>query len=237
MTFEEYSKTEIFRREQRRLARSKRTGYIGLALCLVGTACLVAAGFLIADEGVTYPPWRLALLIVCTVLGLAAFGAEVFLSVFASDRKDDGVSRRPAFSAALLLYAREYLSDGWQAQNGSVSFDMDFPKVKKGKALSSFFLVREAREEISLVQFGEGVDLMDGYALALFGLFSWLEKTGISVTEISYRVMENGVVARRRNNGKFVLYAGGKWTLSGRSFRASYRRIVKYARRKGLLSE
>ena len=120
MTFEEYSKTEIFRREQRRLARSKRTGYIGLALCLVGTACLVAAGFLIADEGVTYPPWRLALLIVCTVLGLAAFGAEVFLSVFASDRKDDGVSRRPAFSAALLLYAREYLSDGWQAQNASV---------------------------------------------------------------------------------------------------------------------
>ena len=78
MTFEEYSKTEIFRREQRRLARSKRAGYIGLALCLVGTACLVAAGFLIPDEGVTYPPWRLALLIVCTVLGLAAFGAEVF---------------------------------------------------------------------------------------------------------------------------------------------------------------
>lgn len=237
MTFEEYSKTEIFRREQRRLARAKRAGYIGLALCLVGTACLVAAGFLIADEGGTYPPWRLALLIVCIALGAAAFVAEVVLNFTSSDRKDDGLTRRPAFSAALLLYAREYLSDGWQVRNGSVSFDLDFPKAEKGKPISSFFLVRGAREEISLAQFGEGMDLMDGYALALFGLFCWLEKTNISLVELSYRVTENGFVTRRRNNGKFILYADGKWTLSGRSFRASYRRIVKYARKKGLLTE
>ncbi len=233
MTFEEYTKTEIFRKESARLKVRKPLQIVAFFGFLIAAALSITGALLVSEE---MPPTQSD--IVAYVLIGAGVVLGIAVSIFNSkitDRQDDGVARRPAFSAALLLYAREYLAEGWSAENGYIAFDLDFPAAAKGKPVTSFTLVRRERLQVSFSEIAEGLDVLDAYMLALYALFYWLEEKNVSAAEISYRVLENGLVQRKKKGGKFVLYAVGKWTLLGKSRKNEYRNAAKYARKKGLI--
>lgn len=233
LSFEEYTKTEVFRRESARLKVKKSLQIILFIGFLLTAAFLVAGTLLLSEET---PPTRDDIPAYILIGASAVIGVVVgFFRWKTVDRMDDGISRRPAFSAALLLYARERLAGGWSAENGIIAFDLDFPSAEKGAPVASFALVRRECLRINFSEIAEGLDVFDAYMLAIYSLFSWLEESNVSAEEISYRVLENGLVQRRKRGGKFMLYAAGKWTLLGKGRKREYRNIVKYARKKGLI--
>lgn len=235
MTFEEYTKTDVFLKERARTVKNKRLAWLVLALTFFGTASILA-GCILGGEDRPEEMWRLVLAVALVVAGLAADAVVAVLHWRKSARKDDGISRRPAFAVAYLLYAREYLSTGWHETNGAVTYDLDFPPVIKGKEPAQVTLVRGGeRFTIEFSRFGEDLDAYDGLLIPALGLFCWLENNAVTATEISYRLLENGMNLNTKRGGKTFLYEAGKWKLTGRNFRREYRRIKKYACRKDIL--
>lgn len=233
MTFEEYIDTDVFRQERERLCANRRTAKRRMILFFVGLALLLIGGILLPEEG-SAPLWR-------DILGYSLFGAGMAVTVIGAilsrrtdDRMEDSMMRRPAFAAAFFLYARQYLAADWRAENGVVCYEIDLP-VTADKDVSHFTLVRGGeRTEISLAPFGEHLDALDVLAVAVFGLFTWLERENVVAQRISYRLLENGV-GEVGKKGEVVLYEAGKWRFAGRTQRREYRRIVKYARKKDLI--
>lgn len=233
MTFEEYMDTDVFRRERERLCANKRTAKRRMIFFLVGLALLFVGGILLPEEKESELLWR-------GISGGILFGAGMIVIVIGAilsrrtdDRREDSMMRRPAFAAAFLLYARQYLVAGWRAENGVVAWDIDLP-AGADKKIAAFALVRGGqRTEISFAPFGEYLDALDAVVLVAFGLFSWLERENVSAARIACRLLEEGVTNGKKE--EIVLYTAGKWKFTGRMLRREYRRIAKYARKRGLI--
>ena len=239
MTFEEYISTETFRKERERLLIHKKHSKGRTIEFIAGLVLVLVSAILLPKEETGTLLWYEIVGFVLFGVGMVVVGISAFLSRKADDRREDSFMRRPAFAAAFLLYARQYLASGWRAENGIVRYDVDLPAAAD-KDVPSFALVRGGqRTEISFAPFGEHLDALDALVVTNFALFTWLENESVVAERISYRIVENGMqMLDKMGSGKggdVVLYEAGKWKFAGRTQRREYRYIVKYARKKQLI--
>lgn len=232
MTFEEYASSERFRKHLEDIGRGKR--YNKYFLIGWGIAILLAIGAAVCTEWLPQelqtPPVRIFGYVLLAV-SLAALLALSVVGAKFSGRDDNG-NRPLVYTAAMLLYARQYLADDWQAKNGVIDFSVELcmSAAKSLSVRSATLVCGESKKELDLAAFEGTLELPDFPAFVLFGLFTHLEGSAASLAAIRCTFCTNGEVGK-----PVFLVSNGKWTWTGRVQRSLYRRAVRYARRKGLI--
>ena len=233
MKFKEYIVSERFQREMSDLGKGKKWNKLIIAGWFLGAAFLIGA--LVCLEWLPEELRTEEIGILGMALGIIGFVVLVVLSFFGAkfSGRDDNGRRNPVYAAAMLLYARENLADGWRIDNGLLAFSISVTAEEKGKELKSATLERGGeRTEVDLAAFNGSLEVSDVPGLILCGLFIFLERSSVPVTAIRYTIRLN------EQEGKpTFLYRNAKWTLTGKLQKEEYRRIERYARKKGIYEE
>ena len=232
MTFQEYIASGPFQRQLSDLRKGKQFRkwlWIGP---VVGILLLIGA--LVCMDWLPEEMRTPALQTLGIVLGAVGFAVVIIFSLIGAklSGRDDNGRRKPVYAVALLLYAREFLADGWHAENGLLSFVIEIA-AEDNRQLTGAVLERaDHRLEIDLSAFLQTLEPSDVAYLVLYGMFTYLDRSAVSLTAIRCSVRLKG----KQGKDEF-LYRNGKWTWNGRIWKGYYRQILRYARKKGICAD